>query len=406
MTISKVPKNFFRRKLSNGACFVGEVRDSPSVALSVLIPYGAAHENEYQKGAAHLLEHILFRGENGSKSSRIQDKIEQLGGHMNAETEHFSTKVYCRLPKKDVLEGVELLSELVRKPKLTKEVFEREKAVVFREFGQYHDSPEEYSADKMHEVLFTPPFGTRVLGIREHVSKISKEDLSKIWDYAYAPSNFLLCAVGDFNSERILRVLETNFRRSESSPQQNGVVINQRNASHVERRRSLEQAHFRFGIHVPTPQNRLHHAFEILDDFLIGGVTSLLFRTIREERGLSYSLNGEIVNEKAFSYYTIYLSSLPRKVETCKNLIVSGFERATNISRREFELAKKRYIGRLITEEYDSEEMAAELTWWESSGMGAESFYQRTRMAEKVTIDEFREAGQLEGYSTVSILPN
>jgi len=52
---------------------------------------------------------------------------------------------------------------------------------------------------------------------------------------------------GDFNSERILRVLETNFRRSESSPQQNGVVINQRNASHVERRRSLEQAHFRFG---------------------------------------------------------------------------------------------------------------------------------------------------------------
>ena len=209
--------------LDNGLTVVTEAMPHVrSVAVGIWLRRGSRHEQRVKGGISHFIEHMVFKGTTRRTQLEIAQEMDAIGG----QTDAFTTKEYASFNAKvldeHVPQVVDLLADIVLNPSFDSEELERERKVIFEEIKMVEDTPD----DLVHEIFiesFWPdhPLGLPILGTRETVEALDREQLLRFFRETYTPSNLIVSAAGNLDHQKVVDLVDSHFRPLQQSP--NGV---------------------------------------------------------------------------------------------------------------------------------------------------------------------------------------
>ncbi len=283
------------RKLPDGtAVWLDPMRDVRSLALSVTMAGGSASEEPLERGATHFLEHLLFKRtprRSGSAIARITDR---LGGDCDAYTTKECVSFHARVPAERVKEAVDLLVDLTSGPAFTAADVEVERGVILEEMAEAEDVPDDLLNESFLRRLWPEhALGAPILGTVASVKGLTRTRLVRRFRAIARPERTLFAAVGAFDPDRLVALFSRGRARRASAPAPFAPAARKpraaRCAFHLARP-DLQQTHLLVGGPTIPFGHPLVPAAWIATEVLGGGVSSRLWRDVRERRGLAYAV--------------------------------------------------------------------------------------------------------------------
>jgi predicted Zn-dependent peptidase len=266
---------------------------SPTVAFGVWIAGGSSRETARERGLAHLLEHVVFRGTENRDGLRIAYDLESIGGQWDAFTGKEATCYHAKVLEEHFGTLADILADIVCRPTIPDATFRLEKRVVQEEIRSINDSPEELAHELFYATLFKGhPLGHPVTGSLKEVAGYRRDDLVSFHSKAYTARDTYLGFVGNIPLANVAAIVETKFRL----PKKGDVKKRRPPGALVGRIRSLRraewaQAHVCIGARTVPAAHPDRYALIVLTNILGGGITSRLFQALREKTGLVYSVD-------------------------------------------------------------------------------------------------------------------
>jgi predicted Zn-dependent peptidase len=299
------------------------MRDVRSVALGVYVAGGSADEEAGVLGSTHFLEHLLFRRARRRTGAAIARTTDRLGGDCDAYTTKEWMAVHARTPSERLDDALALLLDLTEAPAFTAEDVETERKVILEEMAEANDVPE----DRLHETFvrsYWPdhPLGAPILGTEETVGALTRGTLVKRFRELFRPEKTLLVAVGAFEPKSFLALLSAERKKRRHAPAPPGPSAassprrsprGTRCAFHIQRP-DLTQTHLLIGTTAPAYADRQVPAAWLLSVILGGGVSSRLWRRVRERHGLAYSVGAGLTLHRDGGMALIEAASAPKKL--------------------------------------------------------------------------------------------
>lgn len=280
--------------LSNGLRVVCDPMPGlQSSALAVVVRGGGRWEPEDRNGWSHLLEHMVFKGAGPRSAREIVEAIESEGGQINAATGYERTSFHVRCLEPGLPLAMQVLADLVRRPKLDPHELEREKQVIGQEIAEAADTPDDRVFDLAQSRAFAAqPLGRPILGADESIGAATVETLSAYRAGLYPPERIVVSASGAVEEDALLRLAEAAFGDMQSSGEALPEPAPARfeGGEAVEPRR-LEQAHLVMLLPGVGARDRDYFAVRVFAEALGGGMSSRLFQEAREARGLAYAID-------------------------------------------------------------------------------------------------------------------
>lgn len=326
--------------LSNGLTVVTDsFGNVETAALGVWVSVGSRHETKEMNGISHMLEHMAFRGTANQTAQEIAEKIEAVGGHLNAYTTRESTAYYARVLSKDIPLAVSILADILQFPVFREEELERERAVILQEISQIHDSPDELIFDYLQETAYPhQPFGRPITGQANVVSHLNREQVKSYMMQNYSADNMIFAAAGKLDHQQLVTMMETQF--SMVTPETHRIVSSARYVGGDFRtQKELEQVHLVLGFQGVDLNSPDYYTASILSTLLGEGMSSRLFQEVREKRGLAYGIHSFASSASDTGLFGIYTSAGPQEAQNllpvvCDELLkVSSTLREEEISR-------------------------------------------------------------------------
>ena len=396
-------EEFFKKKLKNGLTVLFEKRKLPIISIALAVEFGSGYEKENEKGIAHFIEHMLFKGTKKRTSKEIIDSITEKGGEYNAFTAKTFTAAWMKLPSKYLNFSVELLSDLFYNSQFKKEEMEKERRAILEEIKMYHDTPMRHVFEELNKLMYKEPFGLPALGSFESVSGFSRSDLIKEYKENYFADNFILCVVGDADFSGICELGEKYFT-AEKKKKIKFSFPEQQNAEKEEKRGDIQQAHFAFGIHFPNSQDKKRYAAKIFNSIFCEDSSSSIFQEVREKRGLAYAILGAYEIEKSYGESLIYIGTLKEKIKLVKKIVLEEFEKMKEVDEKKLKKIKDKLINLNILEKEDSRNVLLGLIL-EQAGGDASEYYKYEQRINSVKLEDVRKIAKLKNFSTFSLIP-
>src|SRR5207247_4980068 len=180
---------------------------------------GGRDEAAEELGLAHYIEHMLVKGTPTRPPASIDTLIEGFGGTSNAFTSYDTTHYDFVVPTRHLRAGVELLADLAVNARFPPEEIESEKKVVFEEMNLIEDDPEKFLLRRLYEVAYSPhPYGRPLLGRREFIQKLTRDQLAQFYRKHFVPKNMVLVVVGAVEPARVRLLADATFGRIAAAP--------------------------------------------------------------------------------------------------------------------------------------------------------------------------------------------
>lgn len=396
-------RKFYRKVLKNGMTIVFEKRDLPVVSAGFAVRYGGINESLSERGIAHFIEHMLYKGTKNRTSKQISQQIEKNGGVMNGFTEEQITAFWCKMPSDKLRIALDVLSDMVKNPLLDSREMEKERKVIFEEMKIYHDSPSHYVFDKIQSFLYEKPLGAPLIGTHESMNSINRKKMLKKFKDVYKPGNMVLCVVGDANFSDLVKFAEKNFRKEKARVKKQ--KINPKNGSGIEKRKGIDQANLVLAFHSPLSTDKKVYAAKVLVALLAHGMSSRLFREVRDKRNLAYSIFGDVNANKHFSYSYIYAGAMKENIEKIKKIILDEFRKVSRkLPKKEFDDTKNQIIGNYRISMENSEGQMNQLLLSEIDG-NVKEFYEFEKNIRAVKMKDVRKLAKIKKYSFFALVP-
>ena len=266
-----------------------------TLALSVAVGRGARHERIEQSGWAHLLEHMVFKAAGERSARQIVEAVEAEGGHINAATGHDRTSFQVRALKGGLPLAMEVISDLVFRPRLDPADLVKEKRVIAQEIAEAADIPDDLVFELAQGLAYTDQsLGRPILGTKASVAKADAADLAAFRAGLYAPDRIVVAAAGAVDEAEVLKLAERWFSGAPDAspppePAQPCFV-----GGIEARTKRLEQAHLVMLLPAPGLRDPDYFATRLFAEILGGGMSSRLFQEVRERLGLVYAIDAYV----------------------------------------------------------------------------------------------------------------
>lgn len=318
-------RSFRRAQLDNGLTVLTEqVPFVRSVSVGIWVKIGSRFEQPEQAGVSHFIEHMLFKGTPTRSAQDIAFAIDAMGGQLDAFTTKEHACYYANVLDNHAEDAFDLLSDIVLHPSFDAVELERERAVILEELAAVEDSPEELLWEEFVATFWLDhPLGIPILGSRETVAALRRDDLATFFQRAYEPANVVVAASGHLDHDRVLDFVAGRF----------GALDNSGAGQHLEaprpfqhfrilRREELEQVHVSLGCPAPAAADESRYVALLLNAVLGGSISSRLFQRIREEHGLAYNVYSALETYVDAGCFWIYAGTRADAAATVLELIV------------------------------------------------------------------------------------
>ena len=355
--------NIAYHTLPNGLRLV-HVNTANQVAwCGLAVNAGSRDENEGHYGLAHFVEHTIFKGTTHRRAWHILNRMERVGGELNAYTTKEGTMLYSVFPHQHLSRAVDLLADLVQWSVFPQSELDRERDVVLEEAASYRDTPSDAVYEDFEDLLFAgSELGHNILGRKEDLENLSREDCMRYLKKLYVPANMAFFSVGPDSPDRVFRLAEKAFgpMSHEMEPRRRTVP------PHVEPfRRTINigthQAHTIVGARVPDMNHPLRYALMLLNNILGGpGMNSLLNVELRERRGYVYTVESTLTMLSDCGWMEIYLGCDHDDVRSSLRVIERITSRLSQelLPERRLDAYKRQYCGQLVVAADSTEYLA------------------------------------------------
>ena len=291
------------RELKNGVRVAMERMDHVrSVSIGIWVNTGSVREGDDEGGASHFIEHMAFKGTPTRTAEQIAAEMDAIGGSLNAFTSKECTCFYAKVLDEHLPIAVDLLSDITFHSTFEAEELEREKRVIVEEILMTEDTPEDLTAERANALFFQQdPLARPIQGTRESVTAFDRERLLSYRAAHYTPRNTVVACAGHFEEETLLKLLEDKLDLAASdlaaAPLRQAYPGGAR-AECVQK--DIEQVHLTLMFPGFARDAAGQYPLAILSNIIGGSMSSRLFQSIREQRGLAYSV---------YSYPVFYAST-------------------------------------------------------------------------------------------------
>lgn len=284
--------------LDNGLKIITEEDSNSKVCtMGYVVKSGSYHENDNEKGIAHLTEHMLFKGTTNRHYKDINREIESIGGYFNAETNFDYTKYYCTVPSDNWNTGIDVITDIMFNHIIPDDELQKEKLVVQEELKMYNDDPQSFVCFKLIEKMFEKyPNRQLVGGTINTVANISRDDIIDFINRNYFPENMLFVATGNVDHDQIVNFIKDFFNKSNIIFENYQIKIDEFKQYNLDnkiikyKKPYIEQKHIAFGMFGPAYNDDDTIALQLVATILGGNCSSILYNVIREQKGLAYSI--------------------------------------------------------------------------------------------------------------------
>lgn len=338
--------------LPNGLRIIHEPSPSKVAYCGFAIDAGTRDEADSEQGMAHFVEHLIFKGTQKRKAWHILNRMENVGGDLNAYTNKEETVVYAAFLTEHLGRALELLTDIVFRSTFPQNEIEKETEVIIDEIQSYEDTPSELIFDDFEDMIFrNHPLGRNILGKPELLKTFRSEDAAAFTSRFYQPSNMVFFLLGDFDFRKVVRMVEKLLADIPSMAVENKRVPP---PLYVPERlvvpKDTHQAHVMIGSRGYNAYDDKRTALYLLNNILGGpGMNSRLNVSLRERRGLVYSVESNLTSYTDTGAFCIYFGTDPDDVDTCLRLIYKELKRMRDVKMTSSQLAaaKKQLIGQI-----------------------------------------------------------
>jgi len=323
-------RNIRRTVLPSGLIVLTErMEHVRSVAMGVWMRAGSRHEVPELNGISHFVEHMVFKGTKSRSAQRIAREVDAIGGNLDAFTGKETVCFNIKVLDEHVGTALDVLSDLVLNPVFAAEEITRERGVILEEIKMDEDSPDTL----VHEIFMQNfwkghPLGKPILGTRETVRSFEQNTLVRFFEQRFQAGNMVFSAAGNIEHDSFVEQVARHF--SSLAP---GSVLSDSGAPtvtpriHLRNKKSLEQVQLCLGVPAPPIGDESRYATLLLNTILGGGMSSRLFQTVREERGLVYAIYSDLAPYRDTGSLCVYAGTSSDRALQVIDLIMEEFRR-------------------------------------------------------------------------------
>ena len=313
-----VPRNIRRTVLPNGLLVLTEqMPHMRSVAMGAWLREGARDETPEENGISHFVEHMLFKGTTSRSAQQIAREVDSIGGNLDAFTGKETVCFNIKVLDENLAPALDVLSDLVLHPSFSPEDLAREQGVILEEIKMDEDNPDSL----VHETWtqrFWPkhPLGRPILGTAGTVSSFTRQTVFDHHARRFTPQNLVFSAAGHLDHDEFVGAVEQKFGSlAAGSDGQTEAVPPPTPTPHLtlRKKRSLEQVQLCLGMPAPPTHSPDRFGLYLLNTILGGGMSSRLFQSVREDRGLAYSIFSELSPFRDAGSFSIYAGVSPKR---------------------------------------------------------------------------------------------
>jgi len=336
-----------------------------SATIGVWIDAGSVYETDSERGLAHLLEHLVFKGTQKRGMTQIAQAMDSLGGQMNAFTEREQVCYHVKVLAEHAPLALELLCDFVARPTLDADALELERGVVLEEISAVEDAPDELAEDLFTLTIWPRSrWGRPILGTPESVSNLQVDDLRRYIRTHYTPQNIVVVAVGLVDHDEIAKQAQKllcDLPRSSDKALHKTPGEPRVKAHDIQLPRDTEQTHLCVGTRAYRYDDPRRFACWLLDSILTGGYSSRLFQEIREKRGLCYNIGPMSASYRKAGFWAVETSVAPENARRVAAIIGRELKKmkARGVTRAEWKRAQEMSrINILLAQESSSAQMS------------------------------------------------
>lgn len=349
--------------LSNGLRVVHCPRTGNVSYCGFIVNAGTRDEAADEFGLAHLVEHTIFKGTAHRKAYHIRNRMESVGGELNAFTSKEETVIYSIFPSPYQERAMELLGDLVANASFPQAEFDKEREVVVEEIEMYRDTPSELIYDEFENRLFAGhDLGHNILGTPDELSHITPDKARAFLHRFYTPSRMVFFSLGNMPFDKVVRCAERYFGSMPDLVDTPQRVAPEIIPPFIERVScDTHQAHVVWGRRTYDLYDKLRLPMLLMNNILGGPcLNSLLNVSLREQRGYVYTVESSVTNYTDTGIFSIYFGTDERHVDKCMQRIRKVLEEVNGNYLTDTRLfaAKKQYLGQLQVAEDNNEGMA------------------------------------------------
>ncbi|MBL0343569.1 MAG: insulinase family protein [Bacteroidetes bacterium] len=316
--------------LKNGIRMVYLENQSPVSHCGLMVGAGSRNEVQGKEGLAHFIEHVLFKGTKKRKAYQVLNRLEVVGGELNAYTTKEETCVHASFMPVHFERAVELIADIVFNSEFPEKEIEKEKEVVIDEINSYMDNPMEQIYDDFECLIFKgKPLGNPILGTHKSVKAYTRKDILRFMKENYINQNIVFSYTGDLSFQNVVAVVEKYF----SSNGHSGKLVKSKTTSAVGKSSVTEpkktiQAHYIAGSLAYSSHSAKRFPLFLMNNILGGpGMNSRLNMNIREKYGFTYHIESAYVPFTDCGLFNIYLATERKFLEKSIKLVDKEFDK-------------------------------------------------------------------------------
>ncbi|MDU1904904.1 MAG: pitrilysin family protein [Dysgonomonas sp.] len=359
-------KEYQSYTLKNGLRIVHKPLNSNVSYCGFIVNSGTRDENADEYGMAHFVEHMLFKGTQKRKSHHIINRMESVGGEINAYTNKEETVIYSVFLEEHYERAFELLTDLTFHSTFPAKEVEKEIEVILDEINSYEDNPSELIFDEFENIIFRDSqLGHNILGEEDTLINFTPEKGNNFVRKYYTPQNIVFFSLGKTDIKKIVRLAEKYLsERHTSIPENIRIKPSLTTATKNVLNKDTNQAHVMIGSKCYDLHDPNRRVLYLLNNILGGpGMNSRLNISLREKRGYVYNVESNMTNYSDTGIFSIYFGSDKKNADKCIELIHKELRKLqeTKLTTLQLSSAKKQLIGQISISGDNHENLALAL---------------------------------------------
>ena len=333
-----------------------EVQSTKIVHCGIMLDIGSRDEQEHQQGIAHFWEHMAFKGTKKRKAFHVINRLESLGGELNAYTTKEKICFYASILDNHFDKSIELLADITFNSIFPEKQIEKEKLVILEEMSMYVDSPEDAIQDEMDELIFANhQLGNNILGNTNSVKSFKKSDFVNFIEENIDAQKIIFACVGNVSFKKVKKTAEKYF--GDITYKSNNIMRTAASRYVPEFRlqnKDITQAHCAIGKRAFNVHSKDRIPFFVLNNILGGqAMNSRLNLSLREKHGLVYGIDSNYHSYTDTGMFGIFYGTEPDSLEKSIDLIFKEIKKLQTVrmGKSQLQTAKNQIKGQMAMSE-------------------------------------------------------
>jgi predicted Zn-dependent peptidase len=282
--------------LKNGLrVILAPMKETQTMTVLMMTGTGSRYETRTQNGLSHFLEHMFFKGTNKRPTSlSITEELDAIGGDYNAYTAKDRTGYYAKVDAKHSDIALDVVSDIFLNSKIDQDEINREKGAILQELAMYEDTPRRKVGDLFEELLYgDTPLGWDIIGTKENIKTFKRSDFIKYINQHYIASNVVVGVAGKFDVEKMKEDIEQAFKNIRVGKKVVCKVMKEKQLKPalLVRYKKTDQTHLVLGVRAFDFNHPDRYVLSVLATILGGNMSSRMFISVRERKGLAYNVS-------------------------------------------------------------------------------------------------------------------